>query len=278
MSSFRIGEAAKRLGMTPELLRAWETRYGIPAPERTAGGLRVYPEAELERVQAMRELVDQGVAPADAARSVGGAAEAPPPAAFDLLAAELGERLEAFDDSGAHAVLDQLLAAFSAELVVNQVILATLERLGDRWESGLVSVAQEHFASTLLRGRMLALGRGWDRGVGPRAVLACPTGELHDLGLIAFGLALRSHGWRITFLGQDTPIDTLLATVGALRPAALVLAATDAGNLAPIAGQLESIEAPTTVYVGGRGASGPALSLQSDPAEAAREVVDAHRG
>jgi methanogenic corrinoid protein MtbC1 len=261
--------------MTPELLRAWETRYGIPTPERTAGGLRVYPEAELERVRAMRELVDGGMAPADAARSVAGA-PAPQSAGFGPLRTELEARLDAFDDAGAQSVLDQLLASFSAEVVVGDVILPALERLGDRWARGEVTIAQEHFASTLLRGRMLALGRGWDRGIGPRAVLACPPGELHDLGLIAFGLSLRTHGWRITYLGQDTPIDTVAGTVAALDPAALVLAATDPERLEPIAAELEAM--PTKVFVGGRGAVGAATSLPGNPADAAREVVRAHRG
>jgi methanogenic corrinoid protein MtbC1 len=125
---------------------------------------------------------------------------------------------------------------------------------------------------------MLALGRGWDRGVGPRAVLACPSGELHDLGLLAFGLALRTHGWRITYLGQDTPVDTITATIDALEPEALVLAATDAANLGAIADRLAAIPASTHVYVGGPGASGPGTTLAPDPAEAAREVVRATRG
>src|SRR4051812_35664633 len=112
MSRLRIGEAARRLGMSPELLRAWETRYGIPVPERTDGGLRLYPEAELERVRAMRDLVGDGMAPAEAARAVGSvaAATAAPVERLDLLEAELLERLEAFDDHGAQAVLDGLLA------------------------------------------------------------------------------------------------------------------------------------------------------------------------
>src|SRR4051794_9691810 len=277
MSTLRIGEAARRLGMSPELLRAWETRYGIPTPERTAGGLRVYPDAELERLREMRDLVAGGMAPAEAARAVSAAAgEVASPQGLEPLTSELGARLEAFDDDGAQGVLDRLLARFSAETVVGEVIMPTLERLGARWASGEVTVAQEHFASTLLRGRMLALGRGWDRGVGPRAVLACPSGELHDLGLIAFGLALRTHGWRITYLGQDTPVDTLTATVEALNPAAVVLAATDGRNLTPIVNQLAATPAPTKLYVGGRGATGPGIRLPEDPAEAARELVRTH--
>src|SRR4051794_565687 len=146
MSTLRIGEAARRLGMSPELLRAWETRYGIPVPKRTAGGLRLYPEAELERLRAMRDLVAEGMAPAEAARVVGGQEPTVSVEGLEPLAAELGERLEAFDDAGAQAVLDRLLADFSAEIVVDEVILPTLERMGERWASGHVSVAQEHFA------------------------------------------------------------------------------------------------------------------------------------
>src|SRR3954447_16674381 len=277
MSTLRIGEAARRLGMSPELLRAWETRYGIPTPERTAGGLRVYPDAELERLREMRDLVAGGMAPAEAARAVSAAAgEVASPEGLEPLTSELGARLEAFDDDGAQGVLDRLLARFSAETVVGEVIMPTLERLGARWATGEVTVAQEHFASTLVRGRMLALRRGWDRGVGPRAVLACPSGELHDLGLIAFGLALRTHGWRITYLGQDTPVDTLVQTVAALEPAALVLASTDARTMARVVNQLAAIPDSTKLYVGGRGAMGPGIRLPEEPAAAAREVVRTH--
>src|SRR5436190_10712877 len=239
--------------MSPELLRAWETRYGIPVPERTAGGLRVYTDVELERVRAMRDLVGGGMAPAEAADAVGRTAPVAA-GALDPLADELRERLVAFDDDGAQAVLDRLLASFSAEAVVGAVILPTLERLGEGWARGEVTVAQEHFASTLLRGRMLALGRGWDRGAGPRAVLACPSGELHDLGLIAFALALRSHGWRITYLGQDTPAETILSAAEALQPAAVVVAAVDAAHLRPALAHLADVR--SQLYFGGRGAAG----------------------
>ena len=90
---------------------------------------------------------------------------------------------------------------------LSEIVMPYLRDLGDRWERGEVTVAQEHFASSVLRGRLLGLARGWGRGIGPRALLACAPGEQHDLGLIAFGLALRAHGWRIEYLGADTPLD-----------------------------------------------------------------------
>jgi methanogenic corrinoid protein MtbC1 len=133
--------------------------------------------------------------------------------------------LDALDDAGAQAAFDDLLARYGVDSILRDVILPYLHDLGRRWASGAASVAQEHFASALLRGRLLGLARGWDQGSGPRAVLACGPGELHDLSLIVFGLALRRHGWRITYLGADTPLQTIAETAGALDPDIVVLVA-----------------------------------------------------
>jgi MerR family transcriptional regulator, light-induced transcriptional regulator len=70
-------------------------------------------------------------------------------------------------------------------------------------------VVQEHFASNLLRGRLLALARAWERGTGPAALLASAPDEQHDLPLIMFGLALRAQGRRVIFLGADTPLASI---------------------------------------------------------------------
>ena len=108
-----------------------------------------------------------------------------------------------------HTILDDSLAAFGLEAVLRDVILPTLAEVGLDWGTDTLAISQEHFASNLIRGRLLSLARLWSRGSGPLAMLACPPGERHDITLIAFGLILRSHGWRILFLGADTPIETL---------------------------------------------------------------------
>lgn len=81
----------------------------------------------------------------------------------------------------------------------------------------------EHFSTNVLRGRLLGLARGWGRGLGPVAPLACLRGERHELGLMAFGLALRSHGWRIAFFGSDTPLHTVEEAADAVHPSLVVL-------------------------------------------------------
>jgi MerR family transcriptional regulator, light-induced transcriptional regulator len=280
-AQLRIGELARRTGVATELLRAWERRYGLFTPERTAGGYRLYSDEDVQRVRRMRELLGTGLSAAEAARQAGSEpparAEVAPTAIVPAAAAaaELRRALEELDDAAAHAAFDRLLADYSTRAVLAGVVLPLLHELGAGWERGEISVAQEHFASNLLRGRLLGLARGWDRGSGRRAVLACPPGERHDLGLVIFGISLRELGWRITFLGADTPPDTIVETVERLEPEALVLAVTDPARLEGVADTVGRLcQAGTAVWVGGAGARAleGALVLEGSALEAAEQV------
>jgi len=207
----RIGELSRRVGVPVESLRAWERRYGLLTPSRTQGGFRLYGEDDVARVLAMRANLDRGLFAAEAARlalseDVTEPSRSPAPVAD---ASELAAALDRFDEAGAQQALDRLLATLTIDVVLRDVLLPYLHKLGERWESGETSIAQEHFASNVLRGRLTALARGWDRGSGPRVLLACVEGERHDIALVAFGLALRGHGWRVSYLGADTPIGPL---------------------------------------------------------------------
>ena len=123
----------------------------------------------------------------------------------------LQQALEAYDESEAQQALDAMLRELSLTTVLRDIVMPYLAELGARWETGTIDVAQEHFASNLLRGRLAGLALGWGQGVGPRAVLACPQGELHDLPLMVFGIMLNRSGWRVTFLGNNTPVSDLTA-------------------------------------------------------------------
>src|SRR5579872_7160723 len=231
----RIGELSRRVGVTPEVLRAWERRYGILTPTRTDGGFRLYGEDDERRIRRMLQHLAEGLSAAEAARLARAEPQRLHPAAgtddgrastVAALGEQLRRALDVFDDAGAHGVLDRLLGSYPLESVLQDAVLPYLHELGERWARAEASVAQEHFASALLRGRLLALARGWGRGRGPRALVACVPGDQHDLGLICFGLALRAHGWRITYLGADTPMPTLIETAELLQPALVVVSAT----------------------------------------------------
>jgi DNA-binding transcriptional MerR regulator len=277
----RIGELSRRTGVAPDTLRAWERRYGLLRPERSDGGFRLYGREDERRVQEMKALIDSGVSAAESARlassgvaAAGGPAAAAAGAAPELEATALREALERFDEPAAQAIFDAALSRLTVDGVLNQLILPAMREIGVRWRSDEVSVAQEHFATGVLRERMLALGRNWGAGVGPRALLACAPGELHDLGLIAFGLVLRDRGWRIAFLGQDTPIDTITRAAADLSPAAIVLVALDATVFEASADQIAVLARRAPVLLGGGADESLARrlggqALDSDPVQAA---------
>jgi MerR family transcriptional regulator, light-induced transcriptional regulator len=232
----RIGELSRRLGVSDHVLRAWENRYGLMRPVRSSGGFRLYTEGDVRRVRRMQEHLHRGLSAAQAARAVlVEDAGAPSREAGTALTGgdgltdledRLRDALDAFDEPAAQAVLDRLLTEFTVESVLRDALIPYLHDLGNRWERGDVSVAQEHFASHVVRGRLYGLARGWGLGNGPHAILACPPDELHDLALLAFGIVLHRAGWRISYLGTSTPFEDLVKTMKR-RPADLVvLAAT----------------------------------------------------
>lgn len=292
----RIGELARRVRVSPHLLRAWETRYGLLRPHRSAGGFRLYTAADEERVRRMQSHLAEGLSAAEAARVAltESPAEAPAaeavrparpgvPAREDLgrlgeLAARLQDRLDELDEAGAQEVLDRLLAEFTLQSVIREALVPYLHALGERWASGEASVFQEHFASNVVRGRLTGLARGWGTGAGPQALLACPPGELHDLGLLMFGLALSREGWAVSFLGADTPVPALLQSVDRLRPDLVVLAATSPHRFTEVAEDVARLGRTARLAVGGAGADGElaehvgALLLEGDPVTAARSL------
>jgi MerR family transcriptional regulator, light-induced transcriptional regulator len=255
----RIGELSKRAGVSPELLRAWERRYGLVRPTRSTGGLRLYSPADVERVRRMREHLADGLAAAEAAALATRAepGEAPASAAVrpEQARIELTAALDRFDEPRAQAILDRLLAVTTIDTLLGEVVLPYLHELGERWQRGEASVAQEHFASGVLRGRLLGLARDWGLGLGPTAVLACLPGEQHDLGLIAFGLALRARGWRIVSLGGDAPLETVAAVARELRPRLLVLYAIDGERVAPVVHELAALARDHWLALGGAAAA-----------------------
>ena len=261
----RIGELSRRSGVSPELLRAWERRYDLLRPTRSPGGLRLYSANDLERVRLMQHHLSRGLAAAEAATLATEQPAASDPAGTSLSDSghELEEALTAFDEARAHAVLDSLLAVATLDAVLARVVLPYLRELGERWERGEASVAQEHFASAVLRGRLLGLARGWGRGLGPRIVLACAPGEQHDLGLIAFGLALRGRGWRIVFLGQDTPLTSVADAAHASDAAFVVVSAVTPERLEAHADELRELGHKHRLCLAGAGAAGATLELET---------------
>ena len=283
----RIGELSRRTGVSPEVLRAWERRYALLRPRRTDGRTRLYSGADETRVRLMRRYIEQGLPPAQAAEMVTaarlavrpGQALSIPPAEVAEAHREMQASLDRFDETSAQRALEKLFGTYSALTVVRDVMLPYLREVGDRWATGRVSIAQEHFATNFLNARLLAFARGWDRGLGPRAILACAPGEQHTFGLITFGVALHELGWRITYLGADTTVAMIEEAAAHVSPDLIVVFAAMAERLAGVADELRTLSRHRTTAIAGAGASAAIADqisvrrLDGDPVTAAEAVA-----
>jgi MerR family transcriptional regulator, light-induced transcriptional regulator len=284
----RIGELGRRVGVSEHALRAWERRYGLLRPERSPGGYRLYSDADERRVRRMQAHLAAGLSAAEAARAaLSDERPGPPPPAGTRSAGsglagpaqDLAQSLDRLDEPGAQAALDRLLAGFTTETVLRDTLVPYLHDLGDRWESGQVSIAGEHFASNLLRGRLASLAQGWGYGHGPRAVLACPPGEQHDLGLLMFGIVLHRCGWRVEYLGASTPIAELARTAQESGVDVVVLAAAAKHHFDGLTDDLARLARQVPLALAGAGATRAladatgARLLTADPVTEAQRLL-----
>jgi MerR family transcriptional regulator, light-induced transcriptional regulator len=288
-AELRIGELSRRVGVSEHVLRAWESRYGLLKPARSAGGYRLYSEDDQSRIRRMQAHLADGLAAAQAARAAiadeptgriaRAGAEAPSRADLVDSADALRQALDEMDEPGAQAVLDRLLTDFTLESVLRDVLLPYLHDLGERWEHGEVSVGLEHFASHVVRGRMAGLARGWGNGRGPRALLACPPGELHEMALLAFGIVLNRNGWRVGYLGANTPMPDLIQVASETRPSLVVLAASTPERFAAVVPELVRLAGIATLALAGEGATENladetgAQLITEDPVTAAQQLA-----
>ncbi|MCL8026142.1 MerR family transcriptional regulator [Nocardioides bruguierae] len=234
---FRIGALAKRVGVSETLLRAWELRYGLLNPVRTTGGYRMYGPEDERRARAMQAARADGVPAAQAASRILATdraqaeaprtdCEAPPSVDAATLRAELETAMTAFDTGSMHDTIDRAFAALSVESAIREVLLPFLAGVGVGWQLGDFDVADEHFASDVVRGRLAALAAGPGSRTGPVVLLACPPKESHDIALKAFEVVLQRAGWRTRFLGPHTPLTSIEVACEVVRPDVVVLAGT----------------------------------------------------
>ena len=238
---YNIKQAAAKAGVSVPVLRAWERRYGIVSPPRTASGYRRFDDATVARIRTMRELVGEGWSPSAAAAAIlagevpvrgdsgvastdvipaetPGGSTGPPAIARYELAERLVQAARDLDAGAVERVLDDLFSRGSFERVAADLLFPALRRLGDAWASGEVSVAGEHLASGAVQRRLgLALdGAGISTQDGPRIVVGLPPGARHELGALAFAVAARRAGLWVAYVGADLPIpDWVTATAGA---------------------------------------------------------------
>ena len=277
---YTIKQAAARSGVGISLLRAWERRYGVVSPTRSAGGYRLYDDDAIARLRSMRQLVDGGWSASQAAAAVLAGSSEPSVPLPSTVAAHAD--IEAFvaatatyDAVGIESVLDAFFSRGSFEAVVDDLVLPAVAALGHAWASGRIDVAAEHLASATVQRRFAALfDLGGAPGAGATVVVGLPPGCRHEIGVLAFAVALRRQGVNVLYLGPDVPISSWVHVVTERPTAALVIGIPTPDDVDPADAVATAIHAarPRVIITVG----GPfARSVGSDVRVLAERVTDA---
>jgi len=261
---------ARLTGLSPDVVRVWQRRYGAVLPTRTDGNARRFTATDVRRLALLKELVDQGHAIMDIARLDEAA----------LLALEAGPEGVSIPDadpcatgSPEHRLVDAYLAAiqrFDAsaaadrlalaaalmrprELVLN-VVLPLLREVGERWHAGRLGVAHEHLVTTHVRGVLGTLVRraAFDRGA-ERVLVTTPEGHLHEMGALVGAMLAASRGYDVLYLGPSTPereVASALAESGASLVLLSVVLTPSATELARLAQRLRTLATRVETWLG----------------------------
>jgi DNA-binding transcriptional MerR regulator/methylmalonyl-CoA mutase cobalamin-binding subunit len=217
--AFPLRTVAAMTGLTPDLIRAWEKRYAVVAPVRGARGARLYSAADIAHLRLLARVVDAGRAIGDVAAlslaELEKLAVQPAPNGHgaegqqvlvrreDFVTRVL-ERLERFDHAAVTRLLGDAVIGLGARRFVYEVVLPLVHRVGARWADGEISIAEEHLLTGMLRTLLARLTHG-RAGRGRPLVLATPSGERHEIGLLLVALAAQDAGVDVVYLGVDLP-------------------------------------------------------------------------
>lgn len=274
MSKYRIRTVSQMTGLSPALIRAWEARYQLVVPERTPSGYRLYSDEDVALLVGAQRLVQRGIAPMEVAqlprahlREASGAAVHEPPLSSSVVGSysEHVERLVAafgrFNQAEAESLLSRPLSMLPPLEACRQLLVPLMRELGDRWHRGEISVAVEHFGTSLIRAKLVMLLETIRYRPSHNTVLcACPPGDLHEGGLLLFALEAAEQGWQPLYLGPDLPLSALGPAVKQVQPGIVALSLImrrDVHELQRLLdGVHEAVASRAPVLLGGSGIAG----------------------
>jgi MerR family transcriptional regulator, light-induced transcriptional regulator len=274
---FNLKAVLKETGMGADTLRAWERRYGIPNPQRTPGGHRLYSEHDIalikwliarqgeglsisRAVEMWREQISNGKDPLEimpGPRLTGLGAQAiylPPETGLDALRAQWLAACLNFNETSAEQTLNQAFSLYPIETVVTDLIARGLTEIGMLWYENRASVQQEHFASSLALRRLDALISAAPSPGRPHTILVgCPPNEWHNFSGLLLTLLLRRRGLNVIYLGANVPAARFEETLTAVQPSLVVLTSQQLRTAASLAQTASLLTAHgATVVYGGR--------------------------
>lgn len=278
-----IRVVAQRTGLTPDVLRAWEKRYGVVEPVRSETGQRLYTDADVDRLRLLRRATEAG-------RSIGTVAALEVGELESLVEEDDSHRREAErtrieaagDDASGHleaaleavrnleagdldAVLVKAALRLGSAVFLEHVAVPLLHEIGDAWHREELSVAHEHLASSAAQ-RVLSwlLWSGTPNRTGPAIVIGTPAGQRHELGALLCSAVAAEEGWRVVYLGADLPADEIARAADRRNATVVALSVVYPIGEPRIAGELRRVREllpDVTILVGGAAAPSYADTL-----------------
>ena len=258
---FPIRTVSRLTGVNSITLRAWESRYGLIEPIRKPSGHRLYTQEHIDLINRIVGLLDKGMrigqvkdeVLAEASDEDSSTGEQPTywrRYVNGMIAASIR-----FDEQALERIYSEALSFFPVATVTENLLTPLLRELGERWVSGQGSVAEEHFFGVYLRNKLGArFHHQAHTGKGPKLLLACLPGDLHEIGLLLFALAASDHGFQTILLGANMPLDEFPPVVKKTECDALVLSGIIEPSAEIIKDQIprlvQSLRIP--VFMGGR--------------------------
>lgn len=244
--TYNMKHVVKETGIKPDTLRAWERRYGMPSPQRTRGGHRVYSQNEIESLKWLLARQVEGMSISHAVdlwlqikqRDEDPLATLPTPATpamdrtvlageslVDLRRAWLSACLK-FDGQGAQVYLAQGFAIYPVETVCFELLQRGLQEVGQGWFEGRITVQQEHFVSSQATRQLAVLMAATPApSRNERILVACPPKEQHTFSPLLITFLLRRRGWDVVYLGADVPLDRFSTAVNTIAPDLVIVSA-----------------------------------------------------
>ncbi|HYG62988.1 MAG TPA: MerR family transcriptional regulator [Thermoanaerobaculia bacterium] len=307
-----IGVVARRTGLKPDLIRAWERRYGAVEPGRSDTRRRFYSDADIERLLLLRRVVGTG-------RGIGQVAGLPNAQLEELLAQEPGRAEPAAQAQGTvlpappamplvgppgdgaepfltlclsaaqrldvrdlEMQLERASVALSRPQLMEKLLVPLMHRIGDLWQQGALRPVHEHMASAVVRSFLGGLrSAGGSEATAPHLVATTPARQLHELGALIAAATAASEGWQITYLGPDLPPEEIAAAALQKGARAVALSLTYPPDDPMLMDELRRLRrllpSGTEIVVGGRAAPGYHALLQEIGARAVRDMEELRR-
>ncbi|UCG85689.1 MAG: MerR family transcriptional regulator [Gemmatimonadota bacterium] len=274
-----IQVVARRSGLTPDVLRAWEKRYGVVTPARSAGGRRLYSDSDVDRLRLIQEALACGrrigqLAGLDsqelldlvkedrreAASQPAGTAEVAPHSDPDMYLAECIDAVKALDSNWLGAAFGRAVIALKPEAFIDEVVTPLMHRVGDMWKDGKLTPGHEHLASTVIRQTVAEVTNALQPQNGvSHLVVATPTHQRHEIGAMLASATAALAGWHVTYLGADLPARDIALAVEQSAARAVALSITHPADDPQLEGELQSLRRllpdSVPILVGGQAAT-----------------------